>query len=66
MWSGTATVAHSNIPPSSYYHRSDLKQYEYDPAKAAAMLDEAGWVVGDDGIREKDGVALLHLHHHLR
>ncbi|MEZ4610142.1 MAG: hypothetical protein R2838_07820 [Caldilineaceae bacterium] len=33
------------------------KQYEYDPAKAAAMLDEVGWVVGDDGIREKDGVA---------
>ncbi|MEZ4581107.1 MAG: ABC transporter substrate-binding protein [Caldilineaceae bacterium] len=29
--SGTATVAHSNIPPSSYYHRSDLKQYEVDP-----------------------------------
>ena len=58
LWSGTATVAHSNIPPSSYYHRSDLKQYEYDPEKAKSMLDEAGWVEGDDGIREKDGVKL--------
>ena len=33
-------------------------QYEFDPEKATAMLDEAGWVVGDDGVREKDGVKL--------
>ncbi len=30
----------------------------YDPAKAAQVLDEAGWLPGDDGIREKDGVRL--------
>lgn len=30
----------------------------YDPEKAKALLDEAGWVVGADGIREKDGVKL--------
>ncbi|MCB0082822.1 MAG: hypothetical protein KDE47_17905, partial [Caldilineaceae bacterium] len=35
-----------------------LKRYAYDPAGAKALLDEAGWVVGDDGIREKDGVKL--------
>ncbi|GAA1852239.1 peptide ABC transporter substrate-binding protein [Microbacterium koreense] len=28
----------------------------YDPEGAAAVLDEAGWAVGADGIREKDGV----------
>ena len=32
--------------------------YPYDPDKARSLLDEAGWVVGDDGIREKDGVKL--------
>ncbi|MCB9137518.1 MAG: hypothetical protein H6642_04125 [Caldilineaceae bacterium] len=58
LWSGTAQVAHSNISPSSYYYRDDLPQYEYDPEKAAAMLDEAGWTAGDDGIREKDGQKL--------
>ncbi len=58
LWSGTAQVAHSNIPPSSFYYKADLPQYEFDPEKAAAMLDEAGWVLGDDGIREKDGVKL--------
>jgi peptide/nickel transport system substrate-binding protein len=27
----------------------------YDPDGAEQLLDDAGWVVGDDGIREKDG-----------
>lgn len=30
----------------------------YDLEGANALLDEAGWVVGDDGIREKDGERL--------
>lgn len=30
----------------------------YDPAKANALLDEAGWVMGADGVRAKDGVPL--------
>jgi peptide/nickel transport system substrate-binding protein len=32
--------------------------YEYDPEKAASLLDEAGWVAGSDGVREKDGEKL--------
>lgn len=28
----------------------------YDPEGAAALLDEAGWHMGADGVREKDGV----------
>ena len=33
-----------------------------DPEAAAAALDDAGWVMGSDGIREKDGERLaLHL-----
>lgn len=30
----------------------------YDPAAAAALLDEAGWTLGADGVREKDGEKL--------
>jgi peptide/nickel transport system substrate-binding protein len=29
-----------------------------DAAKAAALLDEAGWTVGGDGVRTRDGTAL--------
>ncbi|MCJ1708579.1 TIGR04028 family ABC transporter substrate-binding protein [Microbacterium sp. VKM Ac-2923] len=32
--------------------------YVYDPDEAAALLDEAGWTKGADGIREKDGEKL--------
>jgi peptide/nickel transport system substrate-binding protein len=32
--------------------------YPYDPKKAAAMLDAAGWKPGPDGIRVKNGVRL--------
>jgi peptide/nickel transport system substrate-binding protein len=55
LWNGAAEIAHSNIPPNSEYHKADLKQYEFDPEKAKTLLDEAGWTVGADGIREKDG-----------
>ena len=33
-------------------------EYNYDPEKAKADLDAAGWVEGSDGIREKDGKKL--------
>ncbi|MBW1637649.1 TIGR04028 family ABC transporter substrate-binding protein [Microbacterium resistens] len=32
--------------------------YAYDPKRAAALLDEAGWKAGADGVRVKDGVRL--------
>lgn len=58
LWNGAATVADSNLTPAAPYHKAGLPTYEYDPDKAAAMLEEAGWVMGDDGIREKDGEKL--------
>ncbi|MDI9548606.1 MAG: peptide ABC transporter substrate-binding protein [Chloroflexota bacterium] len=36
----------------------DVQPWPYDPEMAVQLLDEAGWVVGADGIREKDGVKL--------
>ena len=36
----------------------DLEPYAYDVELAQSMLDEAGWVVGSDKIREKDGQKL--------
>lgn len=34
---------------------------KYDPEEAKRILDEAGWTVGADGVREKDGVKLAPL-----
>jgi len=37
----------------------EIEGYKYDPQKAAALLDEAGWKMGKDGIREKDGQKMI-------
>ena len=49
-----------NVPQSkeSWAYTEGKNGYEYDKEKAAKLLDEAGWVVGSDGIREKDGEKL--------
>ncbi len=36
----------------------DLEPYVYDTSIAEQMLDEAGWVMSSDGIREKEGQKL--------
>jgi len=48
------------LTPSTLYYNPDAgSQYTYDPEKAKALLEEAGWVDSNsDGIREKNGVNL--------
>ncbi|MEN6480539.1 MAG: peptide ABC transporter substrate-binding protein [Anaerolineales bacterium] len=41
---------------------TDLEPVPYDPEAAKALLDEAGWVPGSDGIRVKDGQRLSFRH----
>ncbi|MDO4293401.1 MAG: nickel ABC transporter substrate-binding protein [Eubacteriales bacterium] len=36
----------------------ELEPYEYDMELAAQLLDESGWKLGGDGVREKDGKKL--------
>jgi peptide/nickel transport system substrate-binding protein len=43
-------------PQNSWGWTNDTPHYDYDPAKAAALLDAAGWKVGPDGIRVQNGV----------
>jgi len=50
---GYGTPAYSVCDKMPWY--SEDNQVTYDPQKAAALLDEAGWLVGEDGLRRKDG-----------
>jgi peptide/nickel transport system substrate-binding protein len=47
----------SESPVTIWYNRR-LDYYPFDPAHAKRLLDEAGWKVGPDGIRMKDGKRL--------
>lgn len=49
---GRAELARSFIPPGHWAHASDTRLYEYDPAHAKALLDEAGVPAADEhGVR---------------
>lgn len=41
--------------PRMWCFNPNIKPFSYHPQEAAALLDEAGWKVGPDGIRERDG-----------
>lgn len=51
LFGGRQDVALTSISPLDWIFTSDVRQYAYDPGKAAALLDEAGWAVGADGLR---------------
>ena len=55
---GTVIIANSPLNPTSPYHRSGVYSYGDGPDRSRALLDEAGWRVGEDGIREKGGERL--------
>jgi peptide/nickel transport system substrate-binding protein len=52
------TVVNGPIQPLSNAYEKDVTIYTYDPARARAMLDSAGWKPAADGIRAKDGKRL--------
>ena len=51
---GYGSPAYSVCDQLPWYN--EASEVAYDPEGAAALLDEAGWALGEDGIREKDGV----------
>ena len=57
---GYGSPAYSVCDGMPWYNEE--AQVGYDPAKAVQLLEEAGWMPGADGIREKDGLrASFHL-----
>jgi peptide/nickel transport system substrate-binding protein len=46
------------VPAPALYASDNTECLTQDIAGANALLDEAGWVAGSDGVREKDGMRL--------
>jgi peptide/nickel transport system substrate-binding protein len=53
---GAAEIAETNTSPNAWFYAPAAETSEYDPDRAAQILDDAGWTVGSDGTREKDGL----------
>ena len=59
---GLPEKARSGTPKNSAYYTEDVASVEYNPQEAASILDQAGWTMGPDGIRQRDGQPLsLHI-----
>jgi len=56
---GFGEVATGPVAPMlGALYNPDVQTYPYDPEAAAALLDELGWTMGSDGVRQKDGERL--------
>jgi peptide/nickel transport system substrate-binding protein len=52
LYDGKVAVTNDLIVSAlKHWYDPNVPQYPYDPAKARAILDAAGWKVGPDGIR---------------
>jgi peptide/nickel transport system substrate-binding protein len=58
LFLGTAKRSYSVLSSAEPLAYSEKSRFEYSPTKAKQLLDDAGWKVGSDGIREKDGQQL--------
>lgn len=58
-YQGYAQVANIPVSPTSWAYTEEVGSTKYDPDQAKKLLEEAGWEVGSDGIREKDGEKLV-------
>ncbi|MCS5486703.1 ABC transporter substrate-binding protein [Curtobacterium flaccumfaciens pv. beticola] len=58
LFLGTAKRSYSVLSSVEPFAYSDPSLFRYSPTKAKQLLDEAGWKVGSDGVREKDGQRL--------
>jgi peptide/nickel transport system substrate-binding protein len=55
---GADLIADSDQPPSLWAYNPAVPHYAHDIARAAALLESAGWRMGPDGVREKNGARL--------
>ncbi len=55
---GHASVLYTPIHPLQWAYAENVEKYPYSPEKASSLLQAAGWQLGSDGVRVKDGQRL--------
>ncbi len=55
---GLVQIVNGPVQPLSWAYEASVPSYAFDPEKARLLLGEAGWTLGPDGVRRKDGVPL--------
>ena len=58
LYYGLPTPTETFLPNGTFYTNPDLPKQQFDLDAAKKILDDAGWLPGAGGIREKDGVRL--------
>jgi len=58
IYKGIGQPANSPIVPGMWAYSADIPSFDYNPDTAKSLLDDAGWKVGADGMRSKDGQKL--------
>jgi peptide/nickel transport system substrate-binding protein len=58
IFGGEGSQLISPIPSGTIGATDDVKKYDFNPDEAKKMLDDAGWKMGDDGVRAKSGTNL--------
>jgi len=58
VYHGLGGQSPTDIGPGMLGYDPTIRYYRYDPVKAAALLDAAGWKLGADGVRTKNGAPL--------
>ncbi|HEX2914669.1 MAG TPA: ABC transporter substrate-binding protein [Chloroflexia bacterium] len=56
---GQAQISNSPILASSWAYKADIKTYSFNIAQAEKLLDDAGWKLNRDGVRERNGQTLV-------
>jgi peptide/nickel transport system substrate-binding protein len=54
-----SAVMNTYLPITHSLYPDDVVLPEYDPAGAAALLDQMGWLLGEDGLRYATGVPFV-------
>jgi peptide/nickel transport system substrate-binding protein len=55
---GVAEPAYSDVSPLSWAYDPHVVRYAHDPAKSRALLRQAGWAPGPDGVMKKNDTRL--------